>query len=323
VQVSPKRERPTDADADAEESATVRAAADELYAADPDTFLDVRTRLAGQARADGNAADAKRIAALRKPTVAAWIVNRHALADPGAVQRLLDLHERLLDAQTELDAAALRELTGERRSLVDELAGAALDDAGRSQPPTALRDDVVATFDAALADPEIAGRLGRLIRAEHWSGFGVAASELPPGAPALRLLSGGRSQPDRGTGRAAAKPAAQSGTTQRPSGEKQRPTDKKQADAEKREAADRRRRLKSARAELDRVESELATTQSDEETVRDRVRTLTSDLTRVQRELSAAKARAEELRKAATKLRNQRREARAALDRAERADGRS
>ena len=38
--------------------------------------------------------------------------------------------------------------------------------------PRALRDDVTGTLQAAVADPDVASRLGRLTKAERWSGFG-------------------------------------------------------------------------------------------------------------------------------------------------------
>jgi hypothetical protein len=42
---------------------------------------------------------------------------------------------------------------------------------------------VTATLDAAIADPEVAGRLGRLTRAEQYAGFGpVGLGTLPDGA---------------------------------------------------------------------------------------------------------------------------------------------
>ena len=43
---------------------------------------------------------------------------------------------------------------------------------GLANPTAALRDDVTATLQAAVADPEVAARLGRLTKAEQWSGFG-------------------------------------------------------------------------------------------------------------------------------------------------------
>ncbi len=51
-------------------------------------------------------------------------------------------------------------------------------------PPAALREEVMATFDAALADPDIAASLGTLVRAAHWAGFGLAPA--PDGPPPRR-----------------------------------------------------------------------------------------------------------------------------------------
>ena len=42
-----------------------------------------------------------------------------------------------------------------------------------------MREEVTATLDAALADPEVAASLGSLVRAAHWAGFG------PGGAAAV------------------------------------------------------------------------------------------------------------------------------------------
>jgi hypothetical protein len=38
-------------------------------------------------------------------------------------------------------------------------------------PSAALRDDVADTLQAAIADPNVTARLGRLTKAERWSGF--------------------------------------------------------------------------------------------------------------------------------------------------------
>ncbi len=62
----------------------VAAAAEELYGADPEAFTGRRGELAAAARGAGDRAAAKAIAALRRPTRAAWVVNRLARADPSA-----------------------------------------------------------------------------------------------------------------------------------------------------------------------------------------------------------------------------------------------
>ena len=148
----------------------------ELYDADPDDFTQRRQELAGAAREAGQSAAAKQISALRKPTRSAWVVNRLVRADPEVAPRLAALAAELRDGG---DGPRLRELTTARGRLVDELTRQALQDL--PAPPAALREEVTATLDAAIADPEVAANLGTLVRAAHWAGFGLAP--LPEGAP--------------------------------------------------------------------------------------------------------------------------------------------
>jgi hypothetical protein len=151
----------------------------ELYEADPEGFTARRQELADSARAAGQPAVAKQIAGLRKPTRSAWVVNRFVRSDPGVRSRLDALGADLREAA---DGARLRELTTARSRLIDELTRAAL--AGLPAPPAALREEVTATLDAAIADPEVAGRLGSLARAERYAGFGPMSFAVAPPAPA-------------------------------------------------------------------------------------------------------------------------------------------
>ena len=66
----------------------------------------------------------------------------------------------------------IRELSAEQRALVDQLSRAAFEASDLADPPAALRDDVTDTLQAAIADPDVTARLGRLTKAERWSGFG-------------------------------------------------------------------------------------------------------------------------------------------------------
>lgn len=156
----------------------VTTAVAELYGADPGEFIPRRKALADAARAAGDREAAKEITALRKPTRAAWVVNRLARADPGAPQRLADLAAGLRAAAEAKDGGRLRELSVRRGELVDGLTARALDAAGVADPPAGLREDVTATLTAALADPETADQFagGTLTRAAEWAGFGL----LPP-----------------------------------------------------------------------------------------------------------------------------------------------
>ena len=154
----------------------------ELYQGDPEDFMARRGELVAQAREAGQAGVAKQIGALRKPTRSAWVVNRLVRADPEVTARLAALAAELRGGGQVMDGARIRELTAARARLVDELTGQALDDFPAA--PSALREEVTATFDAALADPEVAADLGTLVRAAHWAGFGLdPMTPFPAGAP--------------------------------------------------------------------------------------------------------------------------------------------
>lgn len=149
----------------------VEEALDELYAAKPEEFTALRTKLASAAKKSGDAEAARRISGSRKPTAAAWVVNAFALQGTARAE-LTDLGSRLREAHAAMDGEAIRALTAEQRRLVDELTRTALRNSGLASPSAALRDDVTSTWQAAVADPDVAARLGRLAKAEQWSGFG-------------------------------------------------------------------------------------------------------------------------------------------------------
>ena len=182
----------------------LRAAADELYAADLDSFTERRKELAAGARAAGEPAVAKEIAALRKPTRSAWAVNRLVRADPTVPERLATLAGDLRAAEAALDGHRIRELSQARRELVDALVRQALDMTGESVPLAALQEEATIIFGAALADPQVAAQLaaGTLVRAEQRAGFG-------PGFPALTLAPSPAPRPARQAAAPARAPAAE------------------------------------------------------------------------------------------------------------------
>ena len=164
---------------------SLREAVDELYSSDPDAFMARRAELATAAKKAGDAATAKQIGALRKPTRSAYTVNRLAREDPDAVAELLDLGSQLRDAERSVDAKQIRELTARRRRLVDELTRRAFEVSGEPTPSSALRDEVVSTLTAALADDGVADQLadGTMVKPARWEGFGFGG-----GAPDLTLV---------------------------------------------------------------------------------------------------------------------------------------
>lgn len=165
---------------------------DELYRARPEEFTALRASLAAEANKRGDTAAAAALKAARKPTTAAWVVNTLVHRDPGVRERLRELTGALRDAHAAMDGEQIRALSARQRALVGELTTQALRAAQVSRPSAALRDDVTSTLQAAIADPEVADRLGTLVKAEQWSGFGVgmsttkapAAKKPPRNAPA-------------------------------------------------------------------------------------------------------------------------------------------
>lgn len=143
-----------------------------LYRLRPEEFTARRNELAAAAKKHGDVLAAKAIAAARRPTTAAWVVNLLVLTDATARPKLTDLHASLRDAHAAMDGQRIRELSTSQRLLVQDLTRAGFAAAELPDPTAALRDDVTATLQAAIADPEVTARLGRLSRAEEWSGFG-------------------------------------------------------------------------------------------------------------------------------------------------------
>lgn len=111
---------------------------------------------------------ASRILALRKPSVAAWVVNVFAQERAGQLGEALQLAAELREAQDDLDAPALAKLGRERRALTRRLAEMAAELAGsRGERITpATRDAVEGSISAAFFDPAAAGAVasGRLVR---------------------------------------------------------------------------------------------------------------------------------------------------------------
>lgn len=159
---------------------------DSLYRMRPEGFTARRKELAAAAKKRGDADGAKVIAAARRPTTAAWVVNLLTLTDATVRPRLTDLRDALHSAHATMDGQRIRELSTVQRQLVQEMTRAGFAVAELRDPPAALRDDVTGTLQAAVADPEVASRLGRLSKAEEWSGFGdfgASSAVVAPTSP--------------------------------------------------------------------------------------------------------------------------------------------
>ena len=277
-------------------------AAAELYAADLDEFTARRAELASAARAAGDRDAARRIAGLRKPTRAAWLVNQLVRADPGVPARLAELGTELRAAAAALDGARIRELSQARRRLVDDLVRASLQRSGPQPSGPAVREELTVTFGAAVADPEVARQLaaGALVRAVQHGGLEGLELELELETPA------------------AAEPAAAE-----PAAERRARQDRERAGRDRRRAReqaerDRQRQLAGAQRAVAAAERAAGAAARAERQRHEEVRRLEAQLAGLQARLSQAR---EDLAGARQSSGDAQRAAQAARDAAHRLGG--
>jgi hypothetical protein len=157
---------------------------DRLFGLPLGEFTSARNDLAKRLRASDPEAAAT-VAALPKPTISAWTINRLGRVDRSGVEALLEAGLALRDAQGRLlsgeDAAELaRVATARERDAVDRLtrrARAILGEAGRASTQATL-DRIAATLRAAAVSDEGRALLesGRLTTDLEASGFGLLAA---------------------------------------------------------------------------------------------------------------------------------------------------
>src|SRR5437763_586930 len=85
------------------------AIAQRLYGLRPEEFTRARDGEVKQAKADGDRAGAAAIAALRRPSLAAWLVNALVRERSAEIEQLLGLGEALAAAQRGLAGGEVRE----------------------------------------------------------------------------------------------------------------------------------------------------------------------------------------------------------------------
>jgi hypothetical protein len=158
---------------------------DELYREHPESFVAGRDQLVKDLRAAGDRDQADRVKKLRRPTVAAWLINRAALESPAQLQEFAEASRQLEDAQgralegkdegaADWRAAAARER--EAASAVVEVAGSLARDAGHPASERAL-ELVGETLRAAAGDPDLRERVlhGRVEREQSGATLGTPA----------------------------------------------------------------------------------------------------------------------------------------------------
>jgi hypothetical protein len=270
----------------------VEAGIGRLYGLAPEEFIAARDELARRLREQGDGAAAKRVGALRRPTVAAWAVNQAARRRPELVTDLLEAGERLRQAQRRalsgLRGGALRTAGAERRTAVERLLAEAtgvLEESGRS--PDAHRDAITASLQAASVDEAAAaavraGTLDREVAAP--SGFGeVGGLQLvqPPAEPEA---------PERPTG--PARPRV-----------KLDPARRREVEAARRQRDQRRREARAAAKAAGQARETADRAAEAEREASAAARRLAEEATQARRAADGARRAAEEARRVADETR--------------------
>ena len=178
--------------------------ADELYALPLGDFTAARDARAKELKGTDLAAPVK---ALKKPSLAAWVVNLLVRRDADQVTQVLDLGAALREAAAGMEGAELRSLTRQRRQLTAAVTtGARSLAAGEGVRVTqAVADQVEATLTAAMVDARCAEavRSGLLVSALSTTGvdevdlsaavatpeaLGFSATPVVPAPPEMHVV---------------------------------------------------------------------------------------------------------------------------------------
>ena len=226
-------------------STMVSVELDDLYGVPLDRFVPERATLVRALRSAGEREQASAVAALRKPSVAAWAVNQLVRTRRAEVDGLLRAGDALREAQAGVlsggaDARDLRSAADQERRAVSDLVDTArglLSSSGHELSATTL-ERVADTLHAAALDDDARGQVsnGRLVRELRHVGLGAGLGDAFAVAPA-------QARPARpAKGEAATQRGAAKGETakQRRSAEaaqREREAARKQARAAERDAA--------------------------------------------------------------------------------------
>lgn len=272
-------------------SAEYAAALDDLYTAPLESFLDRRKEHAARAKAAGDKTLQQQITALRKPTRSAYAINQLVRQDPAAAARLTELSDEVKRSERSTDQKLIRELNQRRRLLVEELATAAFAAIGDGNPSAGVREEVVTSLKAALADQDAADQVlgGLLLKPAEFDGFGFTARpELSVvGAAARPTAPAGASK------KAASEPAAPVEETAAPSRTPaQRAADERQAMLAERHRL--REEIAAAQDELDEADDTVEETDLNVAMLQERVGRLEELLQGSRTELADAESEAEQ-----------------------------
>ena len=162
-------------------------ALDALYDATPDDFVAERKRLAKELKSAGHADDAVQLAQVRKPTVAAWALNRLARDHRREVDLLLDSGHRMRTAQAGVLRGEARETFEQAQRTERETIGRLVRAAGqllteRGGASSTVLEQIAASLHAAAVS-EVGREVlaaGRFTQPLTLEGFDALAGLAPP-----------------------------------------------------------------------------------------------------------------------------------------------
>jgi hypothetical protein len=254
---------------------------DDLYGLPFDRFVAERAALAKALRSARERERAAQVAALRKPSVAAWAVNQLVRTQHDAVAELYAAGDALRDAQADLlagrgDGRALRAAGEAERAAVQRLVETArglLTSDGHELSETVV-ERVADTLHAAALDERAREQVreGRLERELRHVGLGLGEAPAPAAGSAPKRAAGAKgSAPKRAAAEASARAKAEAeggaakakakGGAAKGEGEAKGTADgkaaaKPSADERAAERAARRERAAAERAEEERAQRE-------------------------------------------------------------------
>ena len=240
-----------------------------LYLQPPERFTAERNALAKRLREEGDREAAEEVKKLRKPSLAAWLVNQLGLREPDDMGKLMDAGERMRVAEESMlagraDAEELRAAAAAVRETLEGLAARAREIAandGRKLNQATL-DRVAETLQAASTDPDVAEsvRSGQLAKETKTATIGSGRGTI---APPSRSRKGGAKRDDR---------------------------------AEREQA---RRELKEAEDELERAQGHRERAQGEVDKLAERLKEARAELAQAKRDVKAADAEVGRARKRA------------------------
>jgi hypothetical protein len=258
--------------------------AEELYSLLPAEFTGTRNQWAKQTKAEGDTALATQVSGLRKPSVAAWVVNMMMRHQGDQMTQVLTLGASLRQAQADLDGDALRDLARQRRQLTTAVTRQGRELAGELgiKVTESVADQVQGTLHAAMVDEDAAAavRSGLLVASLEATWVGVADVVDAVAVPsAIGMTPRPRAMPERKRAELSVVPEPEA----EPDDEKRRAEEERrglQAAVDEAVAAadEARKRLRKAGKRVEKVQARTLQAAEELEEARGRVAQLEHEL---------------------------------------------